>query len=430
MATRGAYNDDVEGMMHWQRAGALRGALRAIKSSPNEGTVASQTEALKPKFDEPVRNSLYYLLLNFMKVVLGEDRNAWDYFTGNLAYASTQVGKGGAADIRSWAKQIWDQHAFLQATTPQRVAIGTVTKKQQPKKEQPKEKVATPQLDEAIDLADSLSKLPLPEGVKSGIEVIKSSIELARTAKQNGDGPTYTKHVASLAEAMFKTIGELVKSAGQNVELAGKACEQLGKIAKIFGRVAKVITVLDSLSKIIYGKSLAGAKVDQGDQVDAAIDLITTFGGTVGAAAAISLGTFKWIWNHIGVPVKQATEDYGLRKVFGGKTPDELKAEIDRLPRELKLARWVLDKLHRKTFKPIKSPFSEWVASTAWEKFVAAERGYNLEMKDINDAFNRNYTPGANPMLDEQILQMIDRYKSLAHRFIDGVVQESKSWAK
>jgi hypothetical protein len=416
-ATREASND-VEGMMHWQRAGALRSALRAIKSSPNDGTVASQTEALKPKFDEPVRNSLYYLLLNFMKVVLGEDRNAWDYFTGNLAYASTQVGKGGAADIRSWAKQIWDQHAFLQATT-QRASTGA----KQPTKEQAKEKIATPQLDAAIDLVDGLSNMGLPSSVKSSLKGVKSALELARASKQKQESnAVYLKHIAELGSAMFETIGEVVTSAGQDVELAGRAASQLGKIAKLLGGMGKVLTAVTAIQKIIWGK-------DRGERIDAAIDLITTFGGTVGIAAGISLNAFKWIWNTIGVPVKTLTEEVGLTAVFDGKSPDALKAEFDTLAAsEPKVARWAIGKMRYQVFKPRSSPFApNWNTRDAWERVLRNNSMLNIDVR-VADALKRGYTPGSDPVVDDLVVDIKDRYRKLAHQFIDSVVSEAKSW--
>ena len=410
----------TEGMMEWQRAGAIKSAMIAIAASPNEGTVSQQARACLPKFDE----NPYYLLLNFMKVVLGEDENAWKYFSGNLNYFTSQLGAGGASGIRAYARGIWDRHGILLGKKS--AGIDTITggkRSSQPQKQREKEKIQTPQLDAAVDLVDGLSNMALPASVKAALKGVKSSLELARASKQKEESNAiYLRHIADLSSAMFETIGEVVKTAGQDVQLAAKAAGQLGKIAKMLGGLGKVLTVVTAMNKIIYGK-------DRGEKIDAAIDLITTFGGTVGIAAGISLNAFKWIWNTIGVPVKNLTEEIGLTAVFDGKSPDALKAEFDKLAvSEPKVARWAIGTMRYKVFKPRASPFApNWNTRDAWERFLRDNSMLNIDVR-VADALKRGYTPGSDPIVDDLVVDIKDRYRRLAYRFVDSVVTEAKSW--
>ncbi len=406
-----------DGMLQWGRAGAVRDAMQRVKASPNEGTASAQYTAIKAKFDSNAEGTVYWLLVNFAKVVVGEDEKAWSYFTGNLSYLTEQLGTGGASDIRATAKAIWDKRNFIGGAIS---GVGGQVKTKATQKE--KAKIPTPALDTAIDLVDGLSNMGLPGAVKSSLKGVKSSLELARAAKQGADNATYVKHIAALSEAVFETIGEVVKTAGQDVELAAKAAGQLGKIAKLFGGMAKVITAVTSIQKILYGK-------DRGEKIDAAIDLITTFTGTVGIAVGISLNAFKWIWNTIGVPVKNLTEEIGLTAVFDGKSPDALKAEFDKLAvSEPKVARWAIGTMRYKVFKPRSSPFApNWNTRDAWERFLRDNSMLNIDVR-VADALKRGYTPGSDPMVDELVIDIKDRYRRLAHRFIDSIVTEAKSW--
>lgn len=408
-----------DGMLQWRRADGVTSAMSAIKLSPTEGTVSAQYTAIKPRFETSVEGTVYWLLLNFMKVVLGEDERAWAYFSGNLDYLTDQLGTRGAAGIRSTAKAIWDRHRVAIIGGASGARRSTPADRTPPKT---KDKVPTPKLDQAIDLVDALSNTALPAGVKSALKGVKSSLELARAAKQDSDPATYAKHVAGLAEAVFETIGELVKSAGQDVQLAGQAADQLGKIAKLLGIVGKVITAITAIHKIIYGK-------DRGEQIDAAIDLITTLGGTVGFAAGVSLGTYKWLWNHIGVPIKQATEELGLRTVFDRKSPEEVKAELDALAAtEPGKAAWAVGRMRYKVFKPISSPFAPgWNTRDAWERFLRRDSSDNIDARVAN-AFKRGYTPGSDPMLDLLVDEAKQQFRRKGHQFIDSVVAEARSW--
>lgn len=405
-----------DGMLQWARAGAVVDAMRAIKASPTEGTASAQHNAIKAKFDTNAAGTVYWLLVNFAKVVVGDDENAWGYFTGNLSYLTEQLGAGGAADIRAQAKAIWDKRNFIGGAMD---GVGAQTKE----KTKDKPKIPTPALDTAIDLVDGLSNMGLPSSVKSALKGAKSALELARATKQEeGSNAVYLRHIADLSSAVFETIGEVVKTAGQDVELAAKAAGQLGKIAKLLGGMGKVLTVVTAMQKIIYGK-------DRGERIDAAIDLITTFGGTVGIAVGISLNAFKWIWNTIGVPVKNLTEEIGLTAVFDGKSPDSLKAEFDKLAvSEPKVARWAIGTMRYKVFKPRSSPFApNWNTRDAWERHLRDHSMLNIDVR-VADALKRGYTPGSDPIVDDLVVDIKDRYRKLAHQFIDSVVTEARSW--
>lgn len=74
----------------------------------------------------------------------------------------------------------------------------------------------------------------------------------------------------------------------------------------------------------------------------------TIAGGPTGLAITLSIKGYVGLANMIGVPIREATktiDNADLRRVFGGKTADQRKAEIAALPTEPRLASWTIKKI-------------------------------------------------------------------------------------
>jgi len=221
-----------------------------------------------------------------------------------------------------------------------------------PKQAEP-EKKASPQLEMAIKIAKGASKIPLGGAYKESVSAVVEALELAKTAQEGGDASKYAEGVAKLGEAVFKAVGEIVKAGGKNAELAEKACEQLGAVGKVFGHIGKGFFVLNKLTVVLTGKTVGGKVVKTGERVDAGIELITTFTGPIGRAAAISLEAYKWMWNNIGVPILDAVEqidENDIRHVMNDKSPEMLKAELYSLPTEPEYANRTIIRIYGETF--------------------------------------------------------------------------------
>jgi hypothetical protein len=311
-----------------------------------------------------------------------------------------------------------------QANPAQSNRVGGAT---QPKKAE----VATPRLDAVIDSLDKTIKA-MPDGtIKSSLATVKSSLELARTAQKNGDTVAYTKAIGGLSENVFKTVGEIVKSFGQNGALASQAAEQLGKVAGFLGKGVKVVSAVEDLSKVLRGKTLSGAAVSKEERADAAVSLVTTaLGGTVGVAATITKAKLQWCYEHIGIPTKQALTAYGLRRLFNGKTPEQMREQIRALPAgDPAKAMWVINKLFSGTFPNTSSGFSQATCSSLWDQFKARElQGYNADMEFLN--IHRRTKPGEDPVVDAVRVKVAEAYQRAALRFIDLQVADAKgSWS-
>ena len=295
--------------------------------------------------------------------------------------------------------------------------------------QQKKTDVPTPQLDAVISSLDKATKV-MPDGViKSSLNTVKSSLELARTAQKNGDTVAYTKAIGGLSENMMKTIGEVVKRFGQDGELAAQAATQLGKIAGVIGKGVKVVGVVDDLSKLVRGKSLSGAEATPSARADAAFNLVTKFLGPVGTAASIAKAKLEWCYEHIGIPAKQALTEYGLKRLFGGQTAEQMREGLRSLPvDDPNKAQWALDVIFRKTFKATSSGFSQATAMSLWETFRAKEmQGYNDTVTFLNQ--HAKTKPGTNPEVDAARVRMAQAYQRAALRFIDAQVADAKgSW--
>lgn len=290
--------------------------------------------------------------------------------------------------------------------------------------------VPTPKLDASIATLDKALKA-MPDGaVKQSLATAKSSLELARTAQKNGDAVAHTKAIGALTQNMLKTVGEVVKTFGQDPELAKQAADQLGRLAGYVGKGVKVVGFVDDLSKVLRGRSLGGEAVSQGKRVDAAINLVTTFlPGPIGTGVSVAKAQLEWCFNNIGVPAKQALTEYGLKGLFGGRTPQQMKDEINKLPvNDPKKAHWAAWKIVNDTFKNTTSGFSQATASKLWKQHFDAEfAGDELMMKELYE--RRNVPAGADSLLDEKRVRFAQRYRDSALRFIDAQVRDAKgSW--
>lgn len=298
------------------------------------------------------------------------------------------------------------------------------------KTQAPAAKIPTPKLDAAITGLDKALKV-MPDGaVKQSLTTVKSALELARTAEQKGDPVARTKAIGTLSQDMFKTVGEVVKTFGKDEALAKQAAEQLGKIAGALGKGVKVLGAVDNLSKVLFGKSLGGTPANASARVDAAIDLTTTFlPGPVGTGVTVARAELLWCYEHIGVPAKQAMTDYGLKRLFNGKTPEQLKATLNALPvDDPKQAQRAAYEIVNNTFKNTTSGFSQATASELWKQHFNRELAGDQAL--MQEVFERRSVPaGADPFLDQKRTLLAEKYRRAALRFIDAQVADAKgSW--
>ena len=61
------------------------------------------------------------------------------------------------------------------------------------------------------------------------------------------------------------------------------------------------------------------------------------------------------------------------------------------------------------------------------ERFLRDNSMLNIDVR-VADALKRGYTPGSDPIVDDLVVDIKDRYRRLAYRFVDSVVTEAKSW--
>jgi hypothetical protein len=416
------------------RCGTLLGALHQIQHAPTEAEIDRQRSAIAERFaGTPLAGDrLRFLLINFRLVVLGEDEHALAYFIGNLSWAPDAIGNDGYRSVLALAQQVWERHQLFAVLAgdrpnPER-SRAPAKRRERPEAERPPAKVPTPKLDAAIDAIEVAAKLPLPGAVKEPLETLKSSLELARTAERHGESATYARHIAALGAGVLKTVGELVKAVGANPELAAQACEQLSKLGGILGKAAKGLGALENLSKAIRGKTLAGTPVEPGERYDAAIELVALAAGTtVGAAITISKTEYVWLFNHIGVPIKQATEQAGLAKLFAGEPPEQLKARIDAMPTDAQHALATIRTLQTGTFKPVQSLFSPMIVSDAWAAFWRHRLASSAQQLQLLADTARD-RPGENLMTDALRTSIAETYKAAAIAFVDKQVRDAASW--
>ncbi|MDP3232337.1 MAG: hypothetical protein Q8N26_06155 [Myxococcales bacterium] len=325
--------------------------------------------------------------------------------------------------FRSGSGDTWPD-VFKPAQTSQRT-----TQRSTAVQDKPRVDVPTPKLDATIESLDKATKV-MPDGViKSSLSTVKASLELARTAEKRGDKVAYVKAIGSLAENMTSTIGEVVKRFGQDPALAEQAATQLGKIAGLLGKGVKAVGFADDLSKVLRGQSLGGRPASNGDRADAAINLVTTFLGPVGTGVGMAKAKLQWCYQHIGIPAKQALTEYGLKGLFAGRSPEQMREQIRALPaNDPKRAQWVISKLFSDTFKNTSSGFSQATASSLWETFKRRELGdLNQHMSFLNE--HAKTKPGEDKMVDLMRTRVAEAYQRAALRFVDAQVADAKgSW--
>lgn len=299
-------------------------------------------------------------------------------------------------------------------------------KKPAPVQQAPQKPQVSPALERAITSIDLAAK-SMPEGtIKSGLEAVQSSLELAKQAQSKGDSAAYTRAITDLSSKTFKLVGDLVKQLGQNPELAGKAAEQLGAIAKVLGKGAGALKVLDNASKLLSGKTLGGTPVDANARAEAAYDLVSgAMPAPIQAAMAITKVELEALYNHLGVPVKRATEEYGLKRLFGGKSPEQMKAAIEKLSTDAPNANATVRQLLG-IFPNSTSGMSQATASSLWRTYMAeAMKGDADALKAMVNQDPKKPT-GVPDMLREVVAE---RMKAAALRFVDQQVRDARgSW--
>ncbi len=320
---------------------------------------------------------------------------------------------------------------ILRGTPAQRKADDSfLSKKPKPVATQKKQEVTkpapqqvSPALEKAISSLD-LALEPMPEGtVKSALEAVNSSLKLAKTAQSNGDTAAYTRAIADLGKKTFTLVGSLVKTFGQNPELAEQAASQLGKIAKVFGKVSGPLKAIEDASRVFTGKSLSGAPVDKNARADAAVDLLSNaLPGPVKAAVAITKAEIEALYNHLGVPVHRALEDYGLKRLFAGKTPAQMKELINALPTDAANANATVRKL-LSVFPNSTSGSGRATANDLWRTSMAEAMSSDSEA--LKSMVNQN--PKKPQVVPDMLREVVaERMKSAALRFVDEQVRQAK----
>ncbi len=159
-------------------------------------------------------------------------------------------------------------------------------------------------------------------------------------------------------------VSDVVKKVAQDPELAEQAAEHLEIVGKVFGHFAKVIKAINAIVVLSDPKASADARID------AVLEVVGCL-GPVGFATKESINLFAWVFNTVGVPIKLASEDAGLRQVFAGQEPAALIEQIEALPTEAEVANHTIYHLlfTHDFFKPVKSLFSQQVTSDAWNAY-------------------------------------------------------------
>jgi hypothetical protein len=323
-----------------------------------------------------------------------------------------------AATSKSRPQDIF-QKPQQRADTTQKKSAQTTQPKPSPKKGE-----VSPTLERAITSIDIAAK-SMPEGVvKSALEAVHSSMELAKEAQQNGDKAAYTRAITDLSSKTFALVGAMVKTYGQNPALAELAAKQLGHIAGVLGKVAGPLKLLDNASKVFAGTTLGGTPVDKNARADAVYDLVSNaMPAPIQAAMGITKVALEALYTHLGVPAQRSIEAYGLKNLFGGKSPEEMKAMIQALPTDAANANATVRKLL--SIFPNTGAFgaSKATANDLWRQTMSREMASDSdELKAMVNQDPRK--PNSVPDMNREVVA--DRMKSAALRFVDQQVREAR----
>lgn len=140
---------------------------------------------------------------------------------------------------------------------------------------------------------------------------------------------------------------------------------------------------------------------------------------------AITKVELEALYDHLGVPVKRATEEYGLKRLFGGKSPEQMKAAIEKLSTDAPNANATVRQLLG-IFPNSTSGMSQATASSLWRTYMAEA------MKGDADALKAmvNQDPKKPNAVPDMLREVVaERMKAAALRFVDQQVRDARgSW--
>lgn len=404
--------------MEWNRAEKLEGAMKILDGDPRDFVASGQAAKIAPAFSgSGMERNLEYVLRNYAAVVRHADPKSLEYFTFNMTNTEQWIGRAAKQRIMRHARGLWGSpiHGRDLTAAKERTTGPAPRPKPHP---QVVEHAVNPTLAAAIKALGAISKIP---GCKDAAGAIKAALELVAGSD---DAAKQVKVVGELAEKMILVIGQVLQRAAQDRELAEHAVELLGKVAKVFATVTKVYTGINALTIIVAGHSLSGKKKTPEERAEAVVELGAVFGGV---AVTLSVEGFKWIWNNIGVPTKQAIETAGLRKLFNGEEPEALIARIAAMPVDPAGARQTMRVLYWQTFQPVSSLFSQANTRDLWRTFWTRAIADDADKcRRVNETYKRRV--GEDPLTDLERSQLAERYRSIALAFVREQVRLAKAW--
>ncbi|MBN8228013.1 hypothetical protein JYK02_10885 [Corallococcus macrosporus] len=315
--------------------------------------------------------------------------------------------------------------ADLFENAPQRKPQGQAPVQAQQTAPAKQPEAVSPAVNRAITSIDIASK-SLPSGLlKESLAAVYTAAKLVVDAKTMGDKETHQRAIIDLTGKTFKLIGEIAKTLGQHPELAEKAAGQLGNVAKVLGdKIAKPLKALEYASRAFAGETLDGTPVDKKKRVDAAYELISMPLPPVAQAAALIVKEeIQALYTYLGVPGQRSIETIGLKGLFNGKSPEQIKADIRALPTtDAASANGTVRKLL--TFFPNTGAFgaSRATANDLWRKAIS------IEMKPFADELQGMVTLDKKfrALPEVRRTQVAERMKDAAIRFIDDQLTDAR----
>lgn len=285
-----------------------------------------------------------------------------------------------------------------------------------------------PALERAAAAVGALAKGVSTGPFKAAIDGVSAALALAKTAQKQGNAADYARAISTLGAKTFTLVAELVKVAAKDPKLAETAAAQLGTIARVLGKTAGPLKALDSAVKLVTGKTLGGAPVDNNARAEALIDLASSvMPPPVQVAISASRATLEALYIGVGVPVHRAIEEHGLRQLFGGHTPEEMKALISALPTDAAHANATVQRFFttdaRGVFRNTTSGYSQATVMDLWRGYLAKHPTGDAEVLREMVTQSPRKTSG---IPDDMRVRAAENLKHMALRFIDAQVRDAR----